>query len=34
MTGRGAEDALARAKDRSWTVVSVANDFAQVFADT
>jgi phosphoserine phosphatase len=30
----GAEDALARAKDRSWTVVSVANDWAQVFADT
>jgi hypothetical protein len=29
----GAEDALARAKDRSWTVVSIANDWSTVFAD-
>jgi phosphoserine phosphatase len=29
----GAEDAMARARDRAWTVVSMANDWATVFAD-
>jgi hypothetical protein len=28
----GAEDALERAKAKGWTVVSMANDWAQVFA--
>ena len=29
----GAEDALDRAKERAWTVVSVKDDWEQVFAD-
>jgi phosphoserine phosphatase len=29
----GAEDALARAKDRSWTVISIADDWSTVFPD-
>jgi hypothetical protein len=28
----GAEDALARAKDRDWTVISIRNDWSTVFA--
>ncbi|MGH8951795.1 MAG: haloacid dehalogenase-like hydrolase, partial [Acidimicrobiia bacterium] len=28
----GAEDALARAKDKDWTVVSMRDDWAEVFA--
>lgn len=28
----GAEDALARAKDRNWTVISIKDDWATVFA--
>jgi hypothetical protein len=28
----GAEEALQRAKERSWTVVSVKNDWAAIFA--
>jgi hypothetical protein len=27
----GAEDALARARDRDWTVISIENDWATVF---
>ena len=30
----GAEDALARAKERSWTVISVKDDWATVFPPT
>lgn len=30
----GAEDAVARARERSWTVVSIKNDWATVFPDT
>ena len=30
----GAEDALKRAKDRSWTVVSVKADWDRVFPET
>lgn len=30
----GAEDALERAKDRDWTVVSMRDDWSRVFADT
>ena len=29
----GAEDALERAKERGWTIVSVKNDWGTVFAD-
>jgi hypothetical protein len=29
----GAEDALARAGDRSWTVISIADDWSTVFGD-
>ncbi len=29
----GAEDALARAKDRGWTVISIRDDWSSVFAD-
>jgi hypothetical protein len=29
----GAEDALARARDRSWTVISIADDWSTVFGD-
>ena len=28
-----AEDALARARDRSWTVISIADDWSTVFGD-
>jgi hypothetical protein len=28
----GAEEALARAKDRGWTVVSIKDDWSTVFA--
>ena len=28
----GAEDALARAKDRDWTVISIKDDWSTVFA--
>jgi hypothetical protein len=30
----GAEDALARAQERSWTVISVKDDWATVFPQT
>ena len=30
---QGAEDALARAADHDWTVVSVRHDWTQVFPD-
>ena len=33
-TTTGAEDALARATERGWTVVSVKDDWTQVFPDT
>jgi hypothetical protein len=29
----GAEDALARARDRAWTVISIADDWSTVFGD-
>ena len=29
----GAEDALTRARDRSWMVVSIADDWSTVFGD-
>jgi hypothetical protein len=29
----GAEDALSRAKERDWTVVSVKDDWERVFSD-
>ena len=28
----GAEDALARAADKGWTVISIKNDWSKVFA--
>jgi phosphoserine phosphatase len=30
----GAEEALARAKERGWTVISIKDDWSQVFADS
>lgn len=29
----GAEDALSRAADRGWTVISMKNDWNRIFAD-
>jgi len=30
---KGAEQAIARANDKDWTVISIKNDWSQVFAD-